>query len=245
MNIGFYTSVSGMTSYQQNMDMIAHNLANINTVGFKPLQASFRDLLYTRMDTGAENVVGHGVRQESTAPLMNQGNLQQTDRQLDFAIIGDGFFAVDRGDAGVQYTRNGSFNISVENDQLFLTSIDGGYVLDGDGDRIVIPQNGGITPDLRAITDNLGVYVFENPYGLSSESASSFTPTELSGQAFSTQNLPVNALPYQLVQGSLEASAVDTAKEMSDVITIQKAFQFNAKMVQTADQIEEIINNLR
>lgn len=248
MNIGFYTSVSGMTAYQQNLDTISHNLANINTVGFKPLQSSFSDLIYTQMDTKSEreNLVGHGVVQYGTSPLMNQGNLQQTDRPFDFSIIGDGFFAIDRGDEGVQYTRNGNFNISIEGNEMYLTSIDGGYVLDGFGNRIVVPSNeDGVTPNLTNIGDTLGVYLFNNPYGLMSENGSSFTPTVLSGEAVSAQDFAINNLPYQLVQGSLETSAVDTAKEMADVITVQKAFQFNAKMVQTADQIEDIVNNLR
>lgn len=248
MDIGFYTSVSGMTAYQQNLDTIAHNLANINTIGFKPLQGSFSDLLYTKMDTKTENtnLVGHGVVQKSTNPLMNQGNLNQTDRELDFAILGDGFFAVDRGRDGVQYTRNGDFNVSIEGDELYLTSVDGGYVLDGNGDRIVVPtMENGVSPDLTNLKNEIGVYLFQNPYGLISENGSSFTPSVLSGVAISSNELLNNNLPYTLVQGAIETSAVDTAKEMSDVITIQKAFQFNAKMLQTADEVEDIINNLR
>lgn len=245
MNIAFYNGVSGMMAYQNGLDVIGHNMANVSTAGYKPSRATFRDLLYTEMYTNGEQVnrTGHGVKVQSTDLLYGQGNLSQTGQPLDFALIGEGFFAVDRGDH-IEYTRNGAFDISVEGSKGYLVTADGGYVLDSRGRRIALPRaEGSNLFSLDELPETLGIYTFPNPYGLEPTDGSCFLETEISGAPEAIRQDDENA--PQLKSSALEMSGVDLADEMVDVIITQKAFQFSAKMVQTADEIEEIVNNLR
>ncbi|MEM1485276.1 flagellar hook-basal body protein [Oscillospiraceae bacterium PP1C4] len=246
MNIAFYSGVSGMVAYQQEMDVLANNIANVGTTGFKPSKASFSDLLYTKMDINAEEkpLTGHGVKVADTQLRYKQGTPNATNNGLDFALLGEGFFAVER-DGKTEYTRNGAFDVSMEGKKGYLVTTDGAYVLDAKGKQIDLKQlpNSNLY-DLEGIADRLGVYTFSNPYGLQPTSGSSFLETENSGTATAVKNNKKD-LPYQLLTQTLESSAVDLSEEMVNMIMTQKAFQFNAKIVQTADEIEEVVNNLR
>lgn len=244
MNISFYNGVSGLIAFQQDMDTLSHNMANINTNGFKASRSSFEDLLYTEMAVNsAENpMVGHGARVAGKQLLFGQGNLQPTSSMLDFAIVGEGMFAVERGEQ-VQYTRNGSFALSVEGKKAYLVSKDGGYILDGKGKRIEVKKKEDGAYDFAALKDTVGVYQFSNPYGLQQTNASSFIATDTSGEAWVPKS--TEDKPYELRQASLELSNVQLTDEMVNLIVTQKGYQMNAKMVQAADQIQEIVNNLR
>ncbi|MCI8622842.1 MAG: flagellar hook-basal body protein [Provencibacterium sp.] len=247
MNIAFYSGVSGLVAYQQDMDTIAHNMANVNTVGYKPLRTEFSDLLYTRMaiNNEEEKLVGHGVRASKVELLYGQGNLQSTEYPLDFALVGEGFFAVDRGRGTLEYTRNGAFDLSVEGKKTYLVTADGGYVLDGKGKPIEVKRATDGTYDYGDVQDRLGVYRFDNPYGLEVTTGSSFRETDVSGRAEAVQVGRGEESPYRIVSGAVESSGVNLGQQMVDVIMTQKAYQFNAKIVQTADELEEIVNNLR
>ena len=242
MNIGFYTAVSGMQAYQRDMDVIAHNMANISTIGYKPSVSSFQDLLYTQLDTNVEGdfALGHGVKVHSTDLIMNQSGLNRTDILTDFAIVGQGFFQIDRGGAATEYTKNGAFTIGMNGEVPYLVTTDGGYVLDQDGERIELPyvEDSNI-PDIEKIEERIGTFTFTNPYGLNQIAGSSFLPTTTSGEPVATKE------GLDLVQGALEFSGSEISNEMVKVMQTQKAFQLNAKMVQTADQIEEMVNSLR
>lgn len=253
MNISFHTGVSGLAAFQEGLSMVANNVANVNTIGYKPINPAFRDLVYTNMDINAEEKlpVGHGSQIVSGNMNYKQGNLQQTDRSLDYAIVGDGFFAVD--DMGVtKYTRNGAMGISVEDDTSYLVSSNGSYVLDSEKQKIEIPmtehQNAGKDTtseviDYAALQEKLGIFQFANPYNLTPMNSSCYLQNELSGvaQALTDENRST----VDLLNGSVETSAVDLADEMAAMMITQKAYQFSAKVVQTADELEEIINNLR
>lgn len=246
MIISFYTGVSGMVSFQKGMDVLAHNMANVNTTGYKTSKAAFADLLYSRMDTNGqqEHLVGHGVKVLGTDLIFEQGKPMSTGNVLDFALIGDGFFAVDRGGENPEYTRNGAFTISVEGNKGFLATQDGGYVLDAKGKRIELDKKEGSERfEFENISQKLGIYTFPNPYGLQPANGGSFLETVISGEAKAFSGNGEE--PYTLIQFALESSSVDLSQQMADVITTQRAFQFNAKIVQTADQIEEIVNSLR
>lgn len=253
MNIAFYNGVSGMMAYQEDMNRISHNVANSSTFGFKPSRSTFHDLIYTRMAVNSEEepLTGHGVRIGEGNLLYRQGPALQTGNTLDFALMGDGFFAVKRPDGDIEYTRNGAFQISLEGTQGFLTTADGSHVLDGAGNPIQLTDTDGDgvfdTSDLESRL-LAAIYDFPNPYGLEYSNDSCFTPTETSGEAqlvvldgTSEQNGRI----YRLQGGAVEQSAVEIADEMVNMIVTQKAFQLNAKMVQTADEIEQIVNNLR
>ncbi len=248
MNIAFYTAVSGMMTYQQDMDVLAHNMANVNTTGFKPLKSSFSDLLYSAMDTKVEgnHMTGHGVRSAATDLIFGQGPLEQTANDMDFAIVGQGFFAVDRGGDQLEYTRNGAFSVSAERGRAYLVTLDGGYVLDERGRQIELGFIGNSNVvDVEGIQERIGIYTFSNPYGLIPTDGGSFLETVISGEAQSADRAGADALPNELVQGALERSGVDMGQQMVDVIQSQRAFQINARILQTADEIEQVINNLR
>ncbi|MFZ2538363.1 MAG: flagellar hook-basal body protein [Oscillospiraceae bacterium] len=253
MNISFHTGVSGLSSYQEGMNMIANNVANVNTFGYKPVKPSFKDLLYTNMDTNGDKKlpVGHGIQLAGANLSFKQGNMMQTGNEFDFAIAGNGFFAVDDKGA-TKYTRNGAMGISVQDDVNYLCSLDGSYILDGEGEKIEIPMKSvkdakgdstGTEIDFTMLQEKIGIYAFTNPNGLSPADGGRFMPTNVSGkaEALSAENRgSADILAY-----TLESSAVDMADEMAAMMQTQKAYQFSAKIVQTADQIEEIVNNLR
>lgn len=262
MNIAFHTGVSGMTAYQEGLNLIANNVANTNTDGFKPQKETFRDLVNTNMDVHDREklMYGHGVRTTGGDVIMRQGNMRATGNPLDFAIAGEGFFAVQNGNT-VQYTRSGVMDISVEEDGNFLIATDGSYVLDGEGERITVPykesepkkdadgniiNNGGeptTEVDFQALQDKLGIYTFVNPYGLTQNDGCKFSPSTISGAAVPL--VDEQRANVDILSATLESSAVDMADEMVAIMQTQKAYQFSAKIVQTADQIEEIVNNLR
>lgn len=143
MNTAFYTAVSGMRTFQSALDITANNMANVNTTAYKAERGAFQDLLYTQMDVkSGELLTGHGVKMSDVQPVFIQGAFEKSGQPLDFAITGDGFFAVEKGNGGTQplYTRDGSFKISVSEEGDFLATRDGYFVLDGDGKRIQLTK---------------------------------------------------------------------------------------------------------
>ena len=244
-DIGFWTGASGMTAYQSKLDVVAHNIANVNTTGYKTRRASFDDLLRNRINTNVEgnHLVGHGVKQEYVDNIMGQSALNETGYLLDFAINGEGYFGIDVNGQR-EYTRNGSFNISVEGNSATLVTNDGQYVLDKNGQHIVLPfENGSVNTD--GLTERLGVWGFENQFGLESQNNARFTVSDNSGEAILLGQGGANARTYEVRQYYLEMSSVELSREMVEVIQAQRAFQMNSRVVQTADQINEEINNLR
>lgn len=249
MNISFYNGVSGMLAYQEQLNQISNNIANSNTIGYKPDYSTFSELLYTQMAVNSAEtpLTGHGVKIGDSHLIYRQGPVQQTGNDLDFALVGDGFFAVQRPNGNIEYTRNGAFDISIEGNKGFLVTADGSHVLDAQGRAISLQRSPkGDMFDLSNLTDRLGIYDFPNPYGLVHSSGSCFRETEISGKAEAIKkNNDNTGRVYKLMAGAVEQSAVELADEMTGIITAQKAYQLNARMVQTADQMEEIANNLR
>lgn len=256
MKIAFYNGVSGMLSYQEAMNRVAHNVANSGTIGFKPDQSVFSDLLYTRMavNTPEEPPTGHGVKIEDTRLVYRQGALDITGEKLDFAMTGDGLFAVRRPDGTTEYTRAGAFDISIEGKKKgYLVTGDGSHVLGPDGKPVELTRESDDGPfDLEGLKDKIGIYDFPNPYGLEHSSGVCFRETETSGAAVAingkrsgSQKEVYPGRIYNIREGALERSAVDLSDEMVGVIVSQRAFQLNARMVQTADELEQVINNLR
>lgn len=248
MNIAFYTGASGLRAYQNGVNVISHNIANIGTAGYKSTNSAFRELLYSNMDTNInreldeddKNKVGHGVRFSGQDMLFNQGNLQSSEYPLDFAIAGECLFQIER-DGTIEYTRNGQFDISVEGDGNYLITDDGAYVMDKYGNhmKVMYDEYGHILNSDMA--EEFGLYRFDNPYGLYRTNHSTFLPSSISGQPQRID--PDNA--NRIYPSAYENSNVSLAKEMSDLIVTQKSYQFSAKVVQVADEIEEIVNSLR
>lgn len=250
MNTAFYTGASGLRAYQYAIDVTSHNLVNANTYGYKATNPEFRELLYSNMDINknreleddAKVHTGHGVRLSNQDLLFTQGPLYNSGYQLDYAIAGEGLFAVDRR-GEIEYTRSGSFDLSIEgpNQEAYLVTADGAYVLDRNYDRIQVPYERGTNViDSSRISRQLGVFSFSNVFGLQRKNYESYSPTDISGDP----QIAADDI-YKIYEQSLERSNVDIAKEFADVIVSQKAYQFSARVVTTADEIEQVVNSLR
>jgi len=258
----FYAASSGMRAQQKSIDLISNNIANVNTNGFKAKRAAFKDLVYSDMEmrriADPPNLqVGNGVRVGATVRAMVQGTQVHTGRTLDVSIIGEGFFAVSGGDGELRYTRDGSFNLSIhDTGEGFVSRLvtdDGLFVLNSDGrpvefavgtdvSTVRIAQDTTVTAlnaDGEEISSGrLAVVGFVNPGGLAATGNNLFAETEASGAGTAIE------VPY-VNQGFIEASNVDLADEMTRLIMAQRAYQLSARVLQTADEMERMANNLR
>jgi len=258
----FHAAASGMRAQQKSIDLISNNIANVNTNGFKASRAAFKDLIYSDMEIRRigelPNLqVGNGVRVGATMRFLIQGTPVQTGRTLDASITGDGFFAVAGEDGTLRYTRDGGFNLSVVDTEAGrvnrLVTTDGLFVLNSDGSpvefasgidisTIRIALDGTITAsnvDGEAVSaGRLSVVGFVNPSGLAAEGDNLFVETPASGEGVAVEEPEVR-------QGFIEASNVDLADEMTRLIMAQRAYQLSARVLQTADDMESMANNLR
>lgn len=228
----FYTAAVGVTNIQKGMDVIANNTANVSTDGFKRGEASFADLMYTNIQANEQDTklkYGHGAKLNKIDVVHTQGGLRATERPLDFAIADDGYFAIEQ-EGVTKYTRAGNFHLSEEDGELYVVNGQKGYLLDQDGERITVEK-----ADDKI---DAAVWVFPNNDGLQIEAGLYFNETTESG-------IPEVNTAAQLKRGFLELSNVDMAQTMADMIQIQRAFQFNSKMVQTADEVMQTVNSLR
>jgi flagellar basal-body rod protein FlgG len=243
------TAATGLAAQQQKMDIIANNIANLNTTAYKSVKAGFEDAYYTAMenpdpDAREANLQrGTGVRLSSTAVSFSQGAAQSTGNARDLAIRGDAFFRLQDGNGAYVYTRDGSFTASVEEDGAYLVNADGYYVLDENNERILLPDGGEsftVQADgsIEGSGAKLGVYSFANAGGLALRGRSLFFPTAASGDA-------VPAEDYTVRQGELEGSNVDLGSELSELIQAQRAFSLASRALQTADNMEGLANNIR
>ncbi|MCL1849012.1 MAG: flagellar hook-basal body protein [Clostridiales bacterium] len=242
MKTAFHAGVTGLMAYQQMMDTIGNNIANVNTAGYKHQTTSFDDLLYVHMNTKSapELLKGVGTKAAYTQLHADQGAFLNTGNKLDFAINGDGFFMVEN--EGVrEYTRNGAFAIGLRSRRAYLTTADGAYVLDMRGRRIELKEEGDTGQyNLDALAEQVGVYRFVNPHALSPLSSTRYLENEESGKgARDSKNV------CKVLGGYLEQSGTNLADEMAAMIRAQRSYQVSARVVTTADQIEEIVNTLR
>ncbi len=245
---GFYAGASCMMSQQTSMNTVANNIANISTTAFKPQNTAFSALMYQNVNGGDGNYIstGHGVVVQKTGVNYTQGDLRSTGMEMDCAIIGDGFFAVENKDDGtITYTRDGAFELSVSDSTSYLVNGAGNYVLNADGERIEVPAVT-TTTDASGITtttggfdsSKVGVYKFANNYGLELAGGGQYKATDRSGEAEAVEKPTIRT-------GYLEASGVQIAQEMVKMIEASKAFSFGSKVVQAADDMEKVVNQLR
>jgi flagellar basal-body rod protein FlgG len=228
---GFYAAKSGAKAFQTGLDVTANNIANVNTQGYKAQTASFTDLMYTSAQ-GADYLVGNGARLAATALQAEQGGLSQ-DGESSVAIEGEGFFAIENAQGDTVYTRSGGFALSSEGNAIYLVMPDGGYVLDANSRRITVNDG-----DMRAALHQAGLFTFPNPDALAALGDSLYTETNASGQA-------VQDKASQLKESAYEMSNVDLVSEMTRMMLNQRGMQVNLRMLQTADELEQVVNNLR
>ena len=257
----FWVAATGMGSQQLNLDVIANNLANVNTVGFKKSRADFEELLYqeervpgaasspdTQIPTGLH--VGLGVRPVATQKIFTEGNMEQTANALDLAIEGDGFFKILLPNGEFGYTRNGSFKLN-SNGQMVTPT---GYTLDPeisipeDTRNITISSDGIVSitqgdSDIPTEVGNIELAKFINPGGLRPIGRNLYVATEASGDEIA--GVPGSDGLGTLSQGFLEMSNVNVVEEMVNMIISQRAYEMNSKAIQTADEMIQIVNQLR
>lgn len=247
MKPAFYAGASGLVAYQKAMDVIGNNLANVSTPGYKPNEFSFSSLLSTEMYVNAEGnpLSGSGVKEVSTGIDPTQSSMQPTGYDLDFAIVGDGFFGT-RVDNNVVYTRDGSFAITMVGETPYLSTQDGRLVIDTEGNPIEIPTATGEAAaegakyDYDALLKKIGVFHFNHPAALQSVSGNSYAETTLSGKPMISANESSTIL-----RQFLEDSGANMLDGIMDMISAQRAYQISARVLQTADENEQTINNLR
>lgn len=256
-----FTAATGMYAQQLNVDVISHNLANVNTTGFKKGRAEFQDLIYqTIIQPGAPSddgtqypsgiQVGLGVRPVAVAKFFTTGDLVNTGNSLDLAIDGEGFFQVTLPDGTVAYTRAG--NLRIDRDGRIVTN--DGYPIEpgitvpadatsitvgGDG-RVTVTQPGTVTP-VEIGTIELARFI--NPGGLRAIGKNLFLETDASGAP--TTGTPGTEGRGTIVQGFLEMSNVNIVEELANLIIAQRAFDINSKAVQTSDEMLQTVSALK
>jgi flagellar basal-body rod protein FlgG len=255
-------AATGMMAQQTNVEVIANNIANQNTTGFKRQRAEFQDLLYqterrggaTSSDSGTIVPVGVqigiGVKTAAVYRVITQGNLMQTGNPLDLAIQGRGFFQILQPDGTTAYSRAGSFQLSPTGE---IVTADGFVVQPG----ITVPQNtiaiavnssGQIQAQVAGQTapqtvGQLQLANFANEAGLEALGNNLFLETQASGQP--TTGNPASTGFGALNQGLLETSNVDIVSEITSLITAQRAYEMNSKVIQTTDQMMSSLNQIQ
>jgi flagellar basal-body rod protein FlgG len=256
-----YSAASGMTAQETNVDNIANNLANANTVGFKTRRAQFQDLMYQSMvqpgtASGQTTVVptglqlGLGTRAASNEIVFSQGSFSETDNPLDLVIQGNGFFQIQMPNGTTAYTRAGSFQMD-KNGNIVTGQ---GYPLSpqitipASAQQITIASDGTVSYTLPNQTaaqqaGQIQLANFQNPAGLNGIGNNLYTPTDASGDP--TVGVPGGSEGLgSLLQGYVEQSNVSIVNEFINLIQAQRGYESNSKVVQAADQMYQQVNNL-
>ena len=253
---------TGMQAQQTNVDVISNNLANMTTTGFKRSRAEFQDLIYENLrrvgsntsDTGSVvpsgAQVGLGVRTAAIYRINEQGALQQTSNSLDLAIRGNGYFPVALPSGETAYTRDGTFGLAP--DGTIVTAdgfpVSGGLVIPANATAVTVNTGGVVQVSLDGQTapqtvGTLQLAVFPNQAGLDGQGSNLFLQTAASGN-------PVTGAPNapgfgSVLQGFVEGSNVNVVTEISNLITAQRAYEMNSKVITTSDQMLSTLTNLR
>jgi flagellar basal-body rod protein FlgG len=256
-----WSAATGMQGQQLNIDVIANNLANVNTTGFKKSRADFQDIMYqTLKTTGAPSTssteipsgiqIGLGVKPGGVTKVFSSGNINQTGNELDLAIEGDGFFQIQLPDGSTSYSRAGSFK---KDSTGRLVNSDGypmlpEVVIPSNATKTTIGNDGTVSVQQAGQTaptsvGTIQLATFSNPAGLSSLGHNLYQQTESSGTP-TTGTAGQNGIGI-ISQGYLEMSNVSIMEEMVNMITGQRAYEVNSKAVQTADDMLQTATNLK
>ncbi len=246
------TSKSGMMAQQQKLDIIANNMVNINTHGYKKIDSSFANLFYKDLNgkgiPTSENIslIGNGVKISQITRNKNQGSLQSTGMNTDVAIDGNGFFKITDGNGQVFYTRNGSLNVDTF-----------GRLTDKDGNLIEVTYDAGIDPLNTGLTNTnlvidksgfistssgqsigkINLYDASGNDSLISKGDNKFMPV--------SQDIIMFQVNSDLYQNHLEMSNVDVSQEMTEMLLAQRAYQMSSKGITTVDEMWSMLNSVR
>jgi len=248
-----HSAATGMQAQQTNIDVVANNMANVNTTGFKKSRAEFQDLLYQTLrapggqagqgaSAPAGLQVGLGVRAAATQAMHSQGSLNQSGNALDLSIEGNGFFQITRPNGDLAYTRAGNFK--TDSDGRLVTSdgfaVEPSITIPPDVTSISISSTGIVSVTQPGQTNpnevgQLQLANFANPGGLLSTGHNLYAPTAASGQAVVAN--PGEEGTGALAQGFLEGSNVEVVTEMIDLIASQRAYEVNQRVITAADEM--------
>lgn len=255
------TAASGMAAQEVYVNTISHNIANVNTIGYKKQRAESEDLLYeTIIEAGARssddskyNVglqIGSGSRVVAVRKELTQGDPQMTQNPYDLMINGDGFFGIELPNGQIRYSRDGAFNVD---SQGVLVSKNGYKVMPGitlppGTVSLTISESGLVEAFVKDQVEpqNVGqipVYTFINPVGLRAQGGNLYSQSQSSGQPI--QQVAGESNAGVIMQGALEASNVSIMTEMTDLIRAQRAYEMNSKVMGVADQMMQTVNNIR
>ncbi len=255
----FSTAATGMAAQQMLVDVIANNLANVNTNGFKRSQVAFQDLLYVKIRGAGTEVTsgvtapsgiesGSGVQTVATVKVFTAGELQNTTRPLDLAISGEGFFQVVLPDGSIRYTRDGELQVNA-NGQLVTTT---GYAIEPsisvptDATAVDVGKDGGVNVTDAAgavsVVGTLQLARFPNASGLSSEGDNLLAETASSGTPL-TGTAGQNGLGT-ILGGFLEKSNVQMVTELVNLITAQRAYEINSRAIKAGDDMLQTANSI-
>ncbi|WP_282607970.1 flagellar basal-body rod protein FlgG [Pelagibius sp. Alg239-R121] len=258
LNIG----ATGMLAQQLNVEVISNNIANMNTTGYKRQRAEFNDLLYqnlrrvgsTSSDTGTVVPtgvqLGLGVKPAAVYRITEQGNISITDNPLDVAINGEGYFTIELPSGETGYTRAGAFQLSPNGDVVTPDGyvIQPGITIPINATSISINASGEVSVDIDGqvapqVVGNIELATFPNPAGLDAIGDNTFLQTAASGQA--TVAAPASTGTGSLLQGALETSNVNVVSEITNLITAQRAYEMNSKVIQSSDEMMQSVVQLR
>ncbi|MGB8839880.1 MAG: flagellar basal-body rod protein FlgG [Aliidongia sp.] len=254
-------AATGMQAQQLMVEVISNNIANLNTTGFKGQRAEFQDLLYQNIRAPGDSSsdagtivpvgvqIGIGVKAAAVYRMGLQGNLSQTGNPLDLAVQGDGFFQVQLPNGTTAYTRAGSFQL---NNARQIVTADGFPVLPAvtipaNTTSITIDQSGQVQAQVSGqvnpqVAGQLTLAVFPNEAGLLATGQNLLTETQASGTP-TVANPGVNSTGV-IQQGFLETSNVNVVNEITNLITAQRAYEMNSKVIEAADQMQQTLSNL-
>lgn len=242
------------------LDVIANNLANVSTTGFKRASAVFEDLMYQNLRQAGANSseqsqlptglqVGLGVRTVATSRSFSQGNLQQTGNKLDVAIQGNGFFQVSMPDGTTNYTRDGSFQVDAQGRLVTATGlpVGNGVTIPANATSVSIAANGTVNVQMPgSVTPQsvgtIALASFINPAGLDPKGQNLYAETPASGQP-NSGTAGANGMGA-LMQGFVETSNVNVVQELVTMIQTQRAYEMNSKAIQTSDQMLQKLGQL-
>jgi flagellar basal-body rod protein FlgG len=256
-----YTAATGMDAQQTKLDIIANNLANASTTGFKKTRADFQDLLSDTIRSATPSTaqggsqptplqVGLGVRTASTSRSFAQGDMIETKNPLDLSIQGSGFFRIQRPSGEIAYTRDGSFRLDSTGRLVTQTGemVEPGITIPVDATSITVKADGTVQAKIPSRTDMVDVGIiqianFTNPGGLESIGNNLLMATSSSGDPMIVK--PGDQGTGAIGQGLLEGSNVSAVEEMINMITTQRNYELNSKVIQSADEMLQRLTQIR